>query len=76
MFKFIKKSSFILTFLLGSFAVNAGVIDYSVVKVTDNDDSTLDYISIKHDDGSSWLDWAWASSVSVQYDGFFILDGN
>jgi len=78
MFKFIKKSSFILTFLVGSFAVNAGLLtgDYTITKFTDSNIDTLDYISVKHDDGSSWVDWAWASSVSVQYDGFFNLDGN
>jgi len=72
MFKFIKKSSFILIFLLGSFTVSAGIINYSIVKHDK-------YITIKHNDGSSWLDWAWASSVNVQYydgDGRFTYDGD
>jgi len=68
MFKFIKKSSFILTLLLGSFAVNATLMDSSLM----TDDH---YITVTHDDGSV-LDWAWVSSVSVNftYDDFGVLE--
>jgi len=62
MFKLIRKSSFILTFLLGSFAVNANLL-------------SSNYIIVEHDN-NHFVDWAWASSVNVQYDGFFELDVN
>jgi len=63
MFKFIKKSSFILMFLFGSFAVNANLIP-----LTSND-----YITVDHGN-KNLIDWAWASSVNVQFDGDFTYD--
>jgi len=63
MFKFIKNSAFSLVFLLSSFATNATLMDSSLL----TDDH---YITVTHDNGSI-LDWAWVSSVSVNftYDG-------
>ena len=69
MFNFIKKSSLIFIVFLSSFAVNANLILGST-----------DYVTISHgynEDGTeNLIDWAWASSVSVQYDGEFEYDGS
>ncbi len=63
MFKFIKKSSFILTFLLGSFVVNA-----NLMQLTNND-----YITVDHGN-NNLIDWAWASSNSVEY--YYVTEMN
>jgi len=68
MFNFIKKYCFIFVLFFCSFLANAGLIE------------GVNYIKVNHgtEANPNYIDWAWASFVSVEkyYDVIYDLDGN